>query len=69
MRQEMPDFVEVTSEKLLDFIVSAKGKVIIAKPGYSKSEVEQLIKLGKEKKVKIELYLEGGDQATRFGFG
>lgn len=69
MTGEMFYFEEVTSNDLLSIISGAKEKIIIAKPGFLKNEIEEILKLVIDNKVKSEIYIESGDQAVRFGFG
>ena len=66
---EQVKFVKVTDIELLDFINSAKERIIIAKPAYSKQEIEDILSMIKNKGIMCKLYLESDDNAIRCGFG
>ena len=62
-------FVKVTKASLLDFIRKARTRVIIAKPGYSREEVDVLKRLSESLAVKCTLYVDPSEEAVRWGFG
>ncbi len=62
-------FVNVTKETLLAFIKEARTRILIAKPGYTKAEVETLVDLVKMKAVECTVCVDPDETAVRYGFG
>jgi hypothetical protein len=62
-------FVKVTKDTLLNFLWKAEKRIVIAKPGYFKGEVEALIEIVQKKCVECNLFVDPNENAVRFGFG
>jgi len=65
----MIKFVTATQNKLLEFISTAKEKIVIAKPSYTKAEISTILDVINNSNIKNKLYIESGDNAIRYGFG
>lgn len=61
--------VSVTEAIFLEFLKEAQRRVIIAKPGYSLSEVKTLLNLAEKKGLTCTVYVDPGENAIRWGFG
>jgi hypothetical protein len=61
--------VQVTKERLIDFLEKARRRIMIAKPGYSKAEIETLLKLVTERQVECTVYVDPDEAVVRYGFG
>ena len=62
-------FVRVDEETLRHFLEMAESRIIIAKPGYSLSEIETILKLVSKKNLICKVYVDPGENAVRWGFG
>jgi hypothetical protein len=62
-------FVTVSRETFMEFLDTAQNRIIIAKAGYFKAEVEKLISLTNERNIYCKLYVDTEDNAVRFGYG
>jgi len=62
-------FVKVTKDTLINFLHKANKRIVIAKPGYFKEEVEALIKIAESGKIACNVFIDPSDIAVRFGFG
>ena len=62
-------FVKVTKETLFNFLQKARKRIVIAKPGYFKEEVEALIEIVRSRKIECNVFIDPSDNAVRFGFG
>lgn len=62
-------FAQVTPEILDQFLSKATSRIVIAKAGYSKKEVQLLIDIVSDKKISCSLYMEAGENPVRYGFG
>jgi hypothetical protein len=62
-------FVKVTKETLFNFLQTAKKRIVIAKPGYFKEEVEALIEIVHSRNIECNVFIDPSDNAVRFGFG
>lgn len=61
--------IQVTKDKLLDFLKKAQEKILIAKPGYAKNEIETLLSLKSERKIECTVFIDPDENAVRYGFG
>lgn len=68
-REDVFRFVKVTKETLLNFLRKANKRIVIAKPGYFKEEIEALIKIVCSKNIACNVFIDPSDTAVRFGFG
>lgn len=62
-------FVKVNTNDLLNYIYSAKKRIVFAKPAFDLDEINAILDLKKKKQVTCNLYIESGDKAVRYGFG
>jgi hypothetical protein len=62
-------FVTVSRESFMDFLDTAKNRIIIAKAGYFKTEIEKIVSLISDRKIHCKLYVDTEENAVRFGFG
>lgn len=62
-------FIKVTTNIVIDFITAAKRRIIFAKPSFLKKEIEAIIDTKKLRNIFIEVYMEAGEDAVRYGFG
>ncbi len=62
-------FAQITPEVLEQFLATATRRIVIAKAGYSVSEVNQLIRLVQGNEISCALYMEAGENPIRYGFG
>lgn len=62
-------FVEVTEEGLIEFLKRARKRILVAKPGYSKAEIEALVSLAQHQQVHCDVYIDPDEAAVRYGFG
>jgi hypothetical protein len=62
-------FVSVSGESLINFLRSAKHRIIAAKPGYMVTEIQELLHLSKNKDIKCTIYVDSNENAVRWGFG
>ncbi len=62
-------FHKISIDDVLEFISTAKNRIIFIKPAFMKKEVEALIEVVIDKKVTCNLFYEAGDKAIRYGFG
>ncbi len=62
-------FVKVTKATLFNFLQKANKRIVIAKPGYFKEEIEALIKIVHSKNIACNVFIDPSDNAVRFGFG
>ncbi|MBW1715317.1 MAG: hypothetical protein JRJ77_05730 [Deltaproteobacteria bacterium] len=67
--EENVRFVKVSSEALRKFMEEAKNQVIIAKPGYTMSEVDLLEALAIKKGINCTVYVDPDENSVRWGFG
>lgn len=63
------EFVKVLNNYISDFINKARERILIVKPAFFKSEVEQLLNVVQFTDIKCTIFLEAGDQAVRYGYG
>ena len=62
-------FVKVSKKTLLDFLIKAQNQIIIAKPGYTVEEIDQILKIVQERGIECSIYIDPDENAIRFGFG
>jgi len=62
-------FVKVSKRTLLDFLIKAQNQIIIAKPGYTVEEIEQILEIVQEKGIECSIYIDPDENSIRFGFG
>lgn len=62
-------FLKINNDAVLDYIDRAKKHIIFAKPAFLAVEIEALLKAKEQHNMIIDLYMEPGDKAIRFGFG
>lgn len=62
-------FIKVTTDIAVNFIGSAKKKIIFVKPSLTNEEIEALINAKGKLDISVEIYIESGDNAIRYGFG
>ena len=62
-------FIKVTTNEVIDFIASAKKRIIFAKPSFFKNEIEAIIDTKYQEDIFVEIYMEAGESAIRYGFG
>jgi hypothetical protein len=62
-------FLNVLPKDIIEYIHSAKKRIIFAKPAFMKSEVDALSKAFIVQRIKPEIFMESGDSAIRYGFG
>ena len=61
--------IEVTKDGLLDFLKTARRKILIAKPGYSRDEIETILGLIKNHQIESTVYVDPDESVVRYGFG
>ena len=62
-------FVTVSRETFMEFLDKAQNRIIIAKAGYFKTEIEKIVSLINDRKIHCKLYVDTEENAVRFGFG
>jgi hypothetical protein len=62
-------FVTVSRDTFMEFLDAAQHRIIIAKSGYFKAEIEKLISLVSDRKIHCKLYVDTEDNSVRFGYG
>lgn len=69
MEQNAMSFVKVNTSTVIDFIASAKNRIVFAKPSFLKKEIEAIIDSKKQTDIFVDIYMEAGESAIRYGFG
>ncbi len=62
-------FVKVTSDDLLNFIKTAKERIIFAKPAFTEQEIKTIMEMIIVNNITCSLFIEAGDKPIRYGFG
>lgn len=61
--------VSVTTRVLLSFLREAKSRILIAKPGYTKEEIQLLASMVDVNGIDCTVYIDPDESAVRYGFG
>lgn len=69
MNNNSVSFIRVSTNEILDFIASAKNRIIFAKRAFTRNEIEAILNVIKTNNISGTIYMEAGDSATRYGFG
>lgn len=69
MNSSSVSFIKVTTNEIIEFISSAKERIIFVKPAFFKKEIESIFQGSKQNDPLVTIYMESGDSAIRYGFG
>jgi hypothetical protein len=62
-------FIKVSKKEVIEFINSAKKRIIFIKPAFLKDEIEAILRLIHQNDINGTIYMETGENAIRHGFG